>query len=283
MKKVIKEYVFTTIGMMMVTCGMYFFLMPNDLATGGANGLALVINHFIPKFPVGAIMIFINIILFILAFLVIGASFGAKTIYSSLGISGFIFIMEKVYPMKKPFTGDLMLELIFGILISGVGMGIVFNQNASTGGTDITAKILNKFFNIDIGKAVLLCDFTITILAIASFGARKGLYALLGVIINGYVIDGIIEGINTCKNVVIISTKTEEVKEYIMQELGRGATIYYARGAYSEEDKQVLTTVVGKRQFVKLRDFIKSIDRDAFLTVNNVHETFGEGFKNIYE
>lgn len=282
MKK-IKEYFFTTFGMLLVAGGMYFFLMPNDLAAGGANGLAQVLNHYIPAIPVGALMIVINIILFILAFVVIGSGFGAKTIYTSLGISGLIWIMEKIYPMKKPFTNDLMLELIFGILISGVGMGVVFNQNASTGGTDITAKILNKFFNIDIGKAVLSCDFIITLMAIFTFGARKGLYALLGVIINGYVIDSIIEGLNVCKNVVIITSMTEEVKTFIMEELGRGATIYYAKGAYTEEDKQVLTTVVGKRQFVKLRNYIKAIDKDAFITVNNVHETFGEGFKNIFE
>lgn len=282
MKK-FKEYFFTTVGMLLVAGGMYFFLMPNELAAGGANGLAQVINYYIPSIPVGALMVAINLVLFIVAFVVIGSSFGAKTIYASLGISGFIWAMEKLYPMNKPFTNDIMLELIFGILISGVGMGIVFNQNASTGGTDITAKILNKFFNIDMGKAVLSCDFIITLMAIFAFGARKGLYALLGVIINGYVIDSIIEGFNVCKNVVIITSMTEEVKTFIMDELGRGATIYYAKGAYTEEDKQVLTTVVGKRQFIKLRNFIKSIDKDAFITVNNVHETFGEGFKNIFE
>ena len=283
MKKTIKEYILTTIGMIFVSAGMYFFLMPNDLAAGGANGLALVINHFVPSLPVGAIMISINIILFIVAFLVLGGNFGMKTIYASLGISGMVWILEKVYPMKQPFTGDIMLELIFGILISGIGMAIVFNQNASTGGTDITAKILNKFFSIDIGKAVLSCDFFVTILAILTFGARKGLYALLGVIINGFVIDAMIEGINICKNVVIISSECDTIKGFIMKELGRGVTVFIGKGGYSDEKKQVLTTIVGRKQFIILKKYIKTVDKDAFIIVNDVHETLGEGFKNILE
>lgn len=283
MKKTIKEYLIMTLGMIFVSAGMYFFLMPNNLAAGGANGLALVLNHFIPSLPVGAIMIFINIILFIVAFLVIGGNFGAKTIYASLGISGFILVLEKIYPMNKSFTGDLMIELIFGILISGIGMAIVFNQNASTGGTDITAKILNKFLNVDIGKAVLACDFFVTLLAMFTFGPKKGLYALLGVIINGFVIDEIIEGINVCKHVVIISSQCDLIKGFIMEELGRGATVFIGKGAYSDEEKQVITTIVGRRQFIKLKNHIKTIDKDAFVIINNVHETLGEGFKNIFE
>lgn len=283
MKNIIKEYVLTTVGMLFVSAGMYFFLMPNDVAAGGANGLALVINHYVPSLPVGAIMICINIILFILAFVVIGGSFGAKTIYASLGISGMVWVLEKIYPMSKPFTGDIMLELIFGILTTGVGMAIVFNQNASTGGTDITAKILNKFFSIDIGKAVLCCDFFVTLLAMATFGAQKGLYALLGVIINGFVIDEMIEGINVCKNVVIISSQCDLIKQFIMDDLGRGATVFVAKGAYSDEEKEVINTVVGRKQFIRLKNYIKSIDKEAFIMINNVHETLGEGFKNIFE
>jgi uncharacterized membrane-anchored protein YitT (DUF2179 family) len=283
MKKLLYEYFMTTIGIILVSAGMYFFLIPNNLAAGGVSGLGIIIGS-LTGLPVGALMLMMNIVLFIIAFMVLGTSFGVKTIYASLGISGIIWGLERVYPLKAPLVADeLMLQLIFGILISGVGMGIVFNQNASTGGTDIIAKIINKFFHVDIGKAVLMSDFFITIFAAATFGIKLGLYALLGVIINGFVIDGIIEGMNICKNVVIISSKCEEVKAYIMQELGRGATVYYAKGAYKDEDRQVITTVVGRKQFIKLRGFIKDIDKEAFITVNNVHEIFGEGFKNISE
>lgn len=281
MKKKIRDYMMITFGIMLVAAGVYFFLMPNNLATGGVNGLGIIISSY-TGLPVGALMMIMNIILFIIAFIVIGPNFGMKTIYASLGLSGIIWILEKVYPISQPLAGDdLMLQLIFGILISGAGMGIVFNQNASTGGTDVIAKIINKFFHINIGKAVLMSDFLITLLAGVTFGIRLGLYALLGVVINSFVIDTVIEGVNVCKNVVIISSKGDMIKGFIINELERGATVYYAKGAYSGREKEVITSVVSRKEFIRLRDYIKDIDDGAFITVNNVHEAFGEGFANI--
>lgn len=283
MKKLVYEYSMTTIGIILVAAGMYFFLMPNNLATGGVNGLGIIINSY-TGIPVGALMLIMNVILFVVAFLVIGSNFGVKTIYSSIGLSGMVWVMEKVWPMTKPLIADdLMVQLIFGILISGAGMGIVFNQNASTGGTDIIAKIINKFFHINMGKAVLMSDFFITLLAGVAFGIKLGLYSLLGVVINGFVIDAVIEGINVCKNVVIISEKGELIKKFIIDELNRGTTIYYAKGGYSGDEKEVITSVVSRKEFIRLRNYIKQIDEEAFITVNNVHEAFGEGFKNIVD
>lgn len=283
MKKKIKEYGLITIGCMLVAAGMYFFLMPNSLATGGVNGLGIIVNKYIPSLPVGLIMIILNILLFIVAFLVIGPNFGAKTIITSLGLSGMVWFLEWIYPIKAPLSEDILLQLIFGILISGAGMGIVFNQNASTGGTDIIAKIINKYFHIDMGKAVLMSDFIITIFAAFAFGLTKGLYAILGVILNGYVIDNVIEGFNICKEVVIISEKGDEIKQFIMAELRRGATIYYAKGAYTNENKEVITTILDRKEFIKLRNYIREIDKSSFITINNVRETLGEGFKSLVE
>lgn len=280
-KKSIKEIIFINVGMALVVCGMYFFLMPNNLATGGANGLAIVINRFIPSFPVGVIMLMINGILFIIAFLAIGKAFGAKTIYASLGVSFMIFILEKVIPITKPLTGEIFLELIFGILISGAGMAIVFNQNASTGGTDILAKILNKFFHIDLGKGVLICDLCITIMAIVAFGLKLSMYAMLGVIINGFLIDALLEKINMYKEVTIISQEYENIRKYIINELERGSTIYSAKGGFSNNTKNVIVVVIKKRDFPRLNKYVYSIDNDAFITVSNVHEIFGEGFRKI--
>lgn len=281
MKKTIHDYLVITFGIVLVAAGLYFFLMPNNLATGGVNGLGIIISSY-TGMPVGALMMIMNVILFIIAFIIIGPNFGAKTIYASLGLSGLVWILEKIYPGVKPLAGqDLMLELIFGILISGAGMGIVFNQNASTGGTDVIAKIINKFFHINIGKAVLLSDFLITLFAGITFGTRLGLYALLGVIINSFVIDNVIEGVNVCKNVVIISSKGDVIKKFIINELERGATLYSAKGAYSGKEKEVITTVVSRKEFIRLREYIKDIDSMAFITVNNVHEAFGEGFKSL--
>lgn len=281
MKKAIKEYILITIGIFLVAVGIYYFLVPSNLAAGGVSGLAIVINKFIPAIPVGLLMLGMNIILFIIAFIVLGSNFGAKTIYSSLGLSGMIWAVEKIYPITSPLVDDLLLQLLFGIFISGIGMGIVFNQNASTGGTDIIAKIINKFLHIDIGKSLLLSDFLITLAAGATFGIKIGMYALLGVILNGFVIDSVIQGLNVCKQVTIISSKSEEIKKYIIEELGRGVTIYDGRGAYTGETREVLMTILGRKEFIRLREYIKELDKRAFISVSNVHEVLGEGFQEL--
>ena len=283
MKKIIKEYILITIGLALVAVGFYFFLVPNDLAVGGVSGLAMIINWYMPSLSIGAIMLVLNVILFIIGFIFIGSSFGVKTIYSSLGLSGMIWALEKLYPMSGSITNDLFLELIFGILIGAVGMGMVFNQNASTGGTDIIAKILNKYFHLDIGKALLIADFFVTMLAGIAFGPKIGMYALLGVIINGFTIDAVIAGMNICKKIEVVSSRGEEIKKFIIDELGRGATLYTAKGAYTNEEKEIITTVLDKKQFIKLKIYIKEIDKKAFIITYNVHEILGEGFKDINE
>ena len=281
MVKKIKEFLLINLGIIMVACGMYFFLMANNLAIGGANGIALVINAFIPKVSVGTIMIAVNIVLFIIAFIFIGSNFGIKTIYSSFGISFMVLILEKTIKLTHSITGDLFLELIFGILISGAGMAIVFNQEASIGGTYILAKILNKFFHIDLGKGVLLSDLSITIAAAFAFGPKLSMYAMLGVIINGFVIDSVMDGINISKEVTIISEKYEEINDFIINDLNKGSTFYNGRGGFTNKDKNIIVVLVGRREFAKLKRYINKIDNRAFITVNNVYEVFGDGFKNI--
>lgn len=283
MKKWIKEYVLITIGILMVASGIYFFLVPSNLATGGVSGLAIIIGKFLPNVPVGLLMLILNIILFIIGFLIIGPGFGLKTIYASLGLSGGIWIFERVFPISKPIANDLMITLIFGVGIAGLGMAIVFNQNASTGGTDIIAKIINKYFHVDMGKSLLMADFLITIVAGITFGAQAGMYALLGVILNGFVIDGFINGLNVSKQVTIISSRGTEVKDFIINKLERGVTIYDAKGAYSGESREVLITIMNRREFIKLRTYIKELDKRAFITVSDVHEVLGEGFKEFIE
>ena len=155
---------------------------------------------------------------------------------------------------------------------------MLFYQNASTGGTDIVAKILNKFFHINIGKALLLSDFVITFLAGLTFGLELGLYALLGVIMNGFVIDNVIEGLNLKISVSVISVYPDEIKEFINTNLERGATIYHAEGAYTNKDKMVINTVLSKKEFIRLKKFIKQKDEDAFVIASNVKEVLGNGF-----
>lgn len=281
MSNKIKEYILITLGSVLVAVGIYYFLVPSNLAAGGVSGLAMVIGRFAPGLPIGLMMLVMNIILFIIAFIFLGSGFGAKTIYSSLSLSGMIWLLERVFPISSPITGDMFIELIFGILISAIGMGIIFNQNASTGGTDIIAKIINKYLHIDIGKSLLLSDFLITLLAAIAFDVKTGMYALLGVVINGFVIDTVIEGLNISKQVMMISSKPEAIKEFILNELGRGATVYTAKGAFTDMEKEIITTTISRKEVVKLKNFVKQIDKKAFMTIVDAHETLGEGFKDM--
>lgn len=283
LKKIVKEYIIITLGVWFIACGINFFLVPHNLAAGGLSGLAMVINHYLPALNVGIIMIIGDIFFFIIGFIFIGKSFGIKTVYSSLMLSTTISILQFLVPLADPISQDILISLIFGILLSAFGMAIVFNHGAATGGTDIPAKILNKYFHIEIGKGLLIIDFFVTIMALIAFGATTGLYAILGVIMNGYVIDFIIDGFNIIKRVEIISTKSTEVQQFILKDLERSATIYRAVGAYDHNEKDVIVTVMGKKEFLKLRGFLKENDPTAFIITHNVHEVLGEGFTDIFE
>lgn len=281
LKKAVKDYLIITVGILFIACGINFFLVPHNLAAGGLSGLAMVINHYFPALGVGIIMICGDVFFFIIGFIFIGKNFGVKTVYSSLTLSITISLLEWLIPMSQPISNDVLISLIFGILISAFGMAIVFNRGAATGGTDIPAKILNKYAGIEIGKGLLIIDFIVTILALMAFGATTGLYAILGVIMNGYVIDFIIDGFNIIKRIEIMSDKTHEIRKFILNDLQRSATIYKAVGAYDEKEKDVIVTVMGKKEFRRLRGFIKTTDPTAFIITYSVHEVIGEGFGDI--
>lgn len=279
MLKKIKDFILLNLGLFLVAVGTYYFLVPNNLAAGGVSGLAMIIVKYIPNIPIGAFMLIMNVVLLVVALIFIGWKFTARTIYSSVVLSGMIWLMEVVYPIHAPIVDDLLIQLLFSIVFSAVGMAIVFNSNGSTGGTDIIAKILNKYFKFPIGKGLLASDFLITLFAGLAFGPKIGMYALLGVFMNGLAIDFVIEGFNILKQVVIITEKGEMVKDFILNKMDRGATLYEAKGAYTGEKKEIIHVVLSQKEFILLRNYIGSIDKDAFITVNSVHEVFGEGFK----
>lgn len=280
MKEVVKEYSFIFLGVLLVAVGLEYFFIPNNIAAGGLTGLAIVITNYISILSPGPLVFIMDLFLYIIGFIFLGKNFGVKTIISSFSLAAIMTFIEK---SLNPFaiTQDLMLAAIFGTIITAIGMGLVFNGNSSTGGTDTIAKILNKYFHIDIGKSLLIVDFLITLLGAITFGLDIGLYAMLAVIINGFAIDKVIEGFTVCKEVTIISTKNEEIGKFIMEELERGCTYLKGIGGYNEKEVQVLYAVIGRKQFVKLKQYISKIDPKAFITVGEVHEVMGEGFKNI--
>ena len=276
-----KDFLLITIGILLVAISVVYFFEPNNIAAGGITGLAIVINHYIPFISIGPLVLIMDVTLFVIALIVIGPKFGAKSIYCSFLLSTSMWVMQKFFPFT--ITNDLMLATIFGTLIAAAGMAIVFNANASSGGTDIIAKILNKFFHFNIGKSLLMVDFLVTLLGAITFGINIGLYGLLAVIVNGVVIDKIIAGFKVKSEITIISNRNKEISQYILNDLERGCTFIKGVGGFTGKDTSLLYTVLDRSEFIKLKNHISSIDKNAFITVGEVHEVMGEGFKGIDE
>jgi uncharacterized membrane-anchored protein YitT (DUF2179 family) len=281
LRGLIAEYMLIVFGTFLVAGGVYFFLVPENLAAGGVSGLGIVLSSYFPNLPISIIVTILNIILLIVGFLFIGKSFGAKTVFATFVFSGAMGLMELMYPDIEPLTSQILLNLIMGICIAGLGLSIVFNQNASTGGTDIIAKIFNHYFNIDMGKSLLFADVFIVTGALFTFGMETGLLAIFGLFLNSIVVDYFIDGFKIRKEVMVISKEPDKIRMLIIRELNRGATVYKVEGAYTGSEQKAIVTVIGKREYVRLKKKVAEVDSQAFLIVRNVHEVLGEGFENL--
>jgi uncharacterized membrane-anchored protein YitT (DUF2179 family) len=280
MKKA-SDFLLINFGVLLVAVGVALFKVPNHFATGGVSGLAIIIQSVLPNLTVGMIMLVINIVLLLVGLKFASLDFGVKTIYSTVVLSVFTWLLEKLVPLKSSLSGDMMLDLIFAILFIAAGSAILFYLNASSGGTDIIARIINKKLHWHIGKALLAVDFAISLFAIYAFGFKIGMYSVLGVILKSFLIDEVVKGLHTSKQIVIISNKPEEIKSFIMNELKRGVTVYSAIGGHTNSEKQVLNTVMGTKQAIRLREFIMKTDSAAFIVVDNVNDIYGKGFKTF--
>ncbi|AOR22502.1 YitT family protein [Clostridium taeniosporum] len=281
MKKLLKEYIIITIGIIIVATGLEVFFFSNNIASGGVSGLALVLNEVLGVEP-GIVMIVCNIILFVAAFIFIGGNFGIKSIYAAFGLSFLLSAVEKIYS-PIVVTNNLVLVSIFGSVLVAMGTAIMYTQNATTGGTSIIAKILSKYFHIDFGKALLLSDSIVILLAIYTFGIELGLFGLLSVYLIGTLIDKFIDGFNLSKQVMIFTENEELVANYIINDVGRGCTVFYGKGGYTKKQNCVILTILSRAQFIKLRQFMIKNDSNAFITVNETTEVLGQGFKSILD
>lgn len=281
MKKILKEYGIITIGLILVLISFEFFFFPNKIASGGVSGLALVINNIL-GFDTGIVMIVCNAILFILAFVLIGGNFGIKSMYAAFGLSFALSIIEKNYTVPA-LTNNLMLASIFGSVLLALGSAIMLTQDATTGGTSITAKILNKYAHIDFGKGLLISDSIVIMLAMYTFGTELALFGLLSIYLTGNLIDKFIDGLNMSKQVMIFTEQEKLVSDYIINDIDRGCTVFYGKGGYTGKHSCMVLTILNRSQFIKLKKFIKDNDSDAFITVNETSEVLGKGFKSLSE
>ena len=267
-------------GLAVLAAGVHFFKAPNNFAFGGTSGLSILISS-LTTFNVGTAMLIVNALLVVVGLIFLGPKRMGVTIYSSMALSVFVDLFERIWPMDAPFTNDTFLELCYAVILPALGSAIVFNIGASSGGTDIVAMILSDKTSIEIGKALLLSDFLIALAAGGLYGVRTGLYCILGLLAKAFVVDGVIENINIRKKITIVSSKPDEILDFIMHDLNRGATVYTAHGAFSGKDEQVITTVLGRRQAVLLRNHIRRVDPRSFITIVNSSETIGKGFRSI--
>ena len=279
MKK-IKEYALTTLGIVLTAIALEYFFFPNDIAAGGVSGIALVING-VTGWNISIMVFILNIILFILAFVVLGKGFGGKSIYATVMLSVVMEIIERVFSTGI-LTDNMFLASFFGSALLAMGSAIVFHQGASTGGTSILAAIISKFTSLGVGTSLLLNDSIICLLAINVFGIDKGLFGFFSLILIGLLIDKFIDGFNTCKQVFIITSKAEMVVNFINKDINRGCTVLNGKGGYTDSEVKIVYTVLSSNQFITLKSFIKENNPEAFITVNDSKEVLGLGFNNDY-
>ena len=267
--ELIKETVILTVAVAIIAAAVFFFLVPSHTSVSSISGLGIVLSNFIPL-PLSAITMVLNVVLLIIGFLTCGKEFGAKTVYTSILLPLFIGLFELLFPDFESMTGSQELDVLCYILVVSIGLSILFNRNASSGGLDIVAKILNKYLRIDLGRAMSLAGMCVALSAAFVYDKKTVVLSVLGTYFNGIILDYFIFDHNTKRRVCIITEKEEELRKFIINDLHSGATIYEAIGAYNFEKHNEIIAIVDKSEYQKLMTFINREDPKAFITVYNV-------------
>lgn len=273
MKKValIKEIIILTLATIVIGAAVFFFLMPSHASVSSISGLSIVLTNFIPL-PVSAITMILNVFLLIIGFITCGPEFGYKTVYTSILLPVVIGIFERAFPDFVSFTGDAALDVVCYIFFVSIGIAILFNRNASSGGLDIVAKILNKYLRIDLGKAMSAAGLCVAASSLLVYDSKTLLLSILGTYFNGVILDHFIFDQKLKRRVCIVSPFEKDIREFILNELHSGASIYKAIGAYRMQEHDEIITIVDKNEFQKLMAFIDKVDPQAFVTVYKVSE-----------
>lgn len=278
-KEWMREFGLLNLGTFLTAIGSYFFKFPNNFSTGGVTGLSVVLTHYFPNLSNGTVVSVINIALMVVGLVLLGKEFGFKTFYVTIAFSAMLKLFETVIPLTQPLTDQPFMELLFGVFLPAWGSAMLFNIGSSTGGTDIIAMVVKKYFKCHIGKALLVVDFFITVMTFVAFGPTTGLFSILGLVMRSFAVDFFLEEMNTYKSFTIITDHAEEIYQYITQVLHRGATIYHAEGVFEHSSKTIILTAQSKQQGIKLQEQIKKSDPHAFVLISNTSEIIGKGFR----
>ena len=270
-KGIAAETLILTGAVAVIAAGVYFFLVPSKASVSSISGLGMILTNFIPL-PLSAITMILNVVLLIIGFFTCGKEFGVKTVYTSVMLPVFLGIFEKIFPSYTSMTGSQELDVLCYILVVSMGLSVLFNRNASSGGLDIVAKILNKYLHMELGKAMSLAGMCVALSSALVYDKKTVVLSILGTYFNGMVLDHFIFGQNIKRRGCIITKKEQELSRFIIHDLHSGATIYEAIGAYKMEKHREIITIVDKREYQKLMNFINREDPDAFITVYNVSD-----------
>ncbi len=270
-KDIAKETVILTVAVAIIAAAVYFFLVPSHTSVSSISGLGIVLSNFVPL-PLSAITMLLNVVLLIIGFFTCGREFGVKTVYTSVMLPLFLGFFELVFPDFGSMTDSQELDVLCYILVVSIGLSILFNRNASSGGLDIVAKIMNKYLHIELGKAMSLSGMCVALSAALAYDKKTVVLSILGTYFNGIILDHFIFDDNKKRRVCIITRKEEELRRFIVEDLHSGATIYEATGAYNFDKHNEIITIVDKSEYQKLMNFINKEDPRAFITVYNVSD-----------
>ena len=267
----LKDTLILTAADAIIAAAVFFFLVPSHASVSSISGLGIILVNFIPL-PLSAITMILNVLLLIIGFFTCGKEFGAKTVYTSILLPLFLALFEKIFPTYTSLTGSQELDVLYYILVVSIGLSILFNRNASSGGLDIVAKILNKYLHMDLGKAMSLAGMCIALSAALVYDSKTVVLSILGTYFNGLIVDHFIFDHNIKRRVCIITKKEEELRKFILHDLHSGATIYESIGAYNMEKRNEIITIVDKSEYQRLMAFLNQEDPQAFITVYTVSD-----------
>ncbi|MBE5791750.1 MAG: YitT family protein [Clostridiales bacterium] len=270
-KRFLKEYGIITVGTAIIAAAVYFFMMPSHVTVGSASALAMVIANFI-NLPVSAITLALNVFLLIIGFVLIGREFGAKTVYASILMPLIMRVFEIAFPDFSSITNEPILDVLCYILVVGSGLALLFSVNASSGGLDIVAKLMNKYLHIELGRAMSLSGMLVALSSALCFDKATVVLSVIGTFFGGMIVDHFIFGLNLKRRVCIVSDKHEEIISYILHEIHSGATLYESIGAYTGEKRMEIIAIVDKQEYRMLMEFMHKTDPKAFMTVYSVND-----------
>ena len=268
---VAQEAAILTVAVAIIAAAVYFFLVPSHASVSSSSGLGIVLSNFVPL-PLSAITMILNVVLLIIGFFTCGREFGAKTVYTSILLPVFIGLFERLFPDIGSLTDSQELDVLCYILVVSVGLSILFNRNASSGGLDIVAKIMNKYLHIELGRAMSLSGMCVALSAALVYDKKTVVLSVLGTYFNGLVLDHFIFDHNLKRRVCVITKKEEELRHFILTDLHSGATVYESYGAYNMEKRREIITIVDKGEYQKLMNFMSREDPQAFITVYTVSD-----------